>query len=79
VPEDKVISRYEKSMRLMFPVLEEAHDAAVYDNSGIVPQIIFTKDKVEVYACFSEHRQQPWIQKYLLSPAKEAGVEIRLC
>ena len=76
VPEDKVLSRYEKSMRLMFSVLEEAHEAVVYDNSRFFPQIVLTKDSPNEYVFAGAFIDQPWVLEYLLTPAKEKGLEI---
>jgi len=78
VPRDKVLSRYEKSMNLMFPVLEESCNAAIYDNSSLVPQIVLTKDVADGYVLFRENFEQSWVQKYFALPAKEKGVEIRV-
>jgi len=78
VPYEKVISRYEKSMRLMFPVLEEAYDAVIYDNSNLSPEIVFAKDTLDGYTLSHEHRDQSWVQKYLVSPAKKKEIEIHV-
>jgi predicted ABC-type ATPase len=43
VPTEKIILRYEKSMRLMSDVIEAADEALIYDNSGEKPIVVFAK------------------------------------
>ena len=64
VPTNKVLSRYEKSMGLMFDVVREAHRADVYDNSEDRPQ--FVAAKINETYCFCK-RPPDWLEKYLIS------------
>ncbi|GHV05738.1 ATPase AAA [Clostridia bacterium] len=62
VPKDKIISRYKKSMKLMFEVIRTAHEALIYDNSGEKPVVVFAKHREEDY-----HIVRPfpdWIKQY---------------
>ena len=75
VPSDKVIARYERAMQLMFSVIEEADDVIIYNNSQGSPKIAFIKDS-EGYFCYEEP-DTPWVEKYLVRPANEKGIELK--
>jgi len=78
VPPEKVISRYKKSMNLMFEVILNSNSAMVFDNSGDKPRIIFEKtnvntDNEEKYICYE---CSPLIDKYFKAKARLFGVKI---
>ena len=61
VPEEKVRSRYERTMRNLPMYLDLADEAMVLDNSGCEPSIILTKKD----GCVSGLSEAPeWIVKY---------------
>jgi predicted ABC-type ATPase len=62
VPEDKIVSRYEKSMNLMFDVIESADEALIYDNSGKRPIVVFAKYRDKDY--YILHPFPEWIQRH---------------
>ena len=73
VPKDKIISRYEKSMELMFDVICAAHAADVYDNSGIEPEVVAGKRS----GVFIIRTNPPeWLKKYLLSKNQAQKIPI---
>ena len=76
VPKDKVLSRYDKSMNLMFPVIEAADDAIVYNNSKIYPRITFIKNREGPHVSYHHSVDEEWMGKYILAPAEEKGIEI---
>jgi len=75
VPSDKVISRYERSMNLMFDVIMTADEALIYDNSGDVPVVVFQKDIDENYRCFVRSQ---WMDNYLINKAAENGIKVKM-
>jgi predicted ABC-type ATPase len=73
VPVDKILSRYEKSMALMFDVVCEAHSADIYDNSGDTPRLVAAM----INGCICVAAGHPdWVETRLLSKAREKGVTI---
>ena len=76
VPKDKVLSRYDKSMALMFPVIKESDDAIIYNNSKIYPKIVFNKTAEGLYISQKHDSDELWMQKYILNPAKENCIEV---
>jgi len=62
VPVDKVISRFEKSMRLMPDVVNAAHEALIFDNSGSGPLVIFAKYIDGRYFVLKQFPE--WLKKY---------------
>jgi predicted ABC-type ATPase len=69
VPHDKIISRYEKSMQLMFDVVSESDTAEFYDNSGFEP--LFIAEKTENNTLRVAQNPPEWFKKYFItkSPA----------
>lgn len=49
VPEDKVITRYDKALNLVKDLVKICDVCHIYDNSGITPFRIFKKRKEQVY------------------------------
>lgn len=49
VPEDKIISRYEKALKLVPELVEVCDICSIYDNSSSQPTRIFKKRKNEFY------------------------------
>lgn len=73
VPKDKIVSRYGRSMNLMFDVICAADAADVYDNSGETPQFVAAKIKGRLVV-----RENPleWLEKYLISKAQTQDLPI---
>jgi predicted ABC-type ATPase len=67
VPRDKIISRYEKSMQLMYDVVSEADTAEFYDNSGTYP--VFVAEKIENKNLRVAKNPPEWFRKYIISKA----------
>jgi predicted ABC-type ATPase len=72
VPENKIRSRYERSMSLMAEVVAFADEAEVYDNSvdEVSPELLFKK-----YSDGTMYVRSalPWVSKYLYEPLTEMG------
>jgi len=62
VPKDKIISRYDKSMRLMFEVIHAANEALIYDNSNEKPVVVLAKYRNKDYYIIKPFPN--WIMKY---------------
>jgi predicted ABC-type ATPase len=73
VPHEKVISRYEKTMNLMFDVIQEAHSAEIYDNSEAKPRRVIIK-KHKYYIVIEKPNNQ--LEKYIISKATDAEFPI---
>ncbi|MDR0944052.1 MAG: hypothetical protein LBM41_05920 [Ruminococcus sp.] len=67
VPREKIISRYEKSMQLMFDVVSESDTAEFYDNSGSQP--VFIAEKIENKNLRVAENPPDWFKKYMISKA----------
>jgi predicted ABC-type ATPase len=65
VPQDKIISRYEKSMALMSEVFYESDTVEFYDNSGTSPVYIAKKSPHDELLIFEELPE--WFNKYIVS------------
>ncbi|MDR0987739.1 MAG: zeta toxin family protein [Ruminococcus sp.] len=63
VPTDKIISRYEKCMQLMFDVVAESDRAYITDNSGGSPFLAAKKSDGKIIVV----KSTPWLEKYLIS------------
>ena len=73
VPEEKIVSRYEKSMNLMFDVINEAHSADFYDNSGDAPLFVASK----IGGVIGVQGNAPlWLESKVLSKARGRGISI---
>lgn len=55
VPEDKIVSRYYKSLQLMKSVIEVADICHIYDNSGSKPIRIFKKRKEDYFVEYTPY------------------------
>lgn len=62
VPEDKIVSRYYKSLQLMPEVINVADICHIYDNSGEKPVRIFKKRKTELFAEYTSY----WTKEKIL-------------
>lgn len=62
VPEDKIVSRYYKSLDLMKRVIKVADICHIYDNSGIKPVRIFKKKFADCYVEYTPY----WTQERVL-------------
>lgn len=70
VPDDKIISRYERTMQLLPRYIEVADYIAVYDNSidskpgaGLGPRLLLVKRCGEIEVT-PEGKVTPWLKKY---------------
>jgi len=72
VPADKILSRYKRSMDLMFKVACEADEVFFFDNSGERPRFVAGKSK----AIYAEENPPAWLETYLLSKARENNIPI---
>jgi predicted ABC-type ATPase len=70
VPTDKIISRYEKSMQLMFDVISESDTARIYDNSDTEPVLVCAKFENRLSII---ENPPGWMDKYILSKLKKQG------
>lgn len=73
VPEDKILSRYEKSMELMFDVICESDAADIYDNSGDKPEL--SGAKIDGVLCIRRNPPE-WLKRYLISKAESQNVTL---
>ncbi|WP_338097003.1 AAA family ATPase [Methanolapillus ohkumae] len=67
VPSDKVLSRYEKTMRLMPEVLLKSDMAKVYDNSSSCPVLVFEKEECGDFLLLNREQRHSWVNKYITS------------
>ena len=51
VPEDKIKSRYVKSIKFIPKLIELSDEITIFDNSGDVPKIIYHKDGLDEFVC----------------------------
>ena len=73
VPEGKIISRYERSMNLMFDVTREADTVDFYDNSADVPR--FVAAKIGGTICTAPD-PPAWLETHVLAKAREFGIPV---
>lgn len=75
VPEDKIKSRYERSMALMAEVVAFADEAEIYDNSvdEAAPQLVFKKYPDGTMFANSS---KTWVTRYLNEPLTNMGYVI---
>ncbi len=79
VPEDKIVSRYEKCMRLMPEALIASDSASVYDNSidDERPRLVIVKTD----GCFEiirDYLNLEWVRKYLVYPLTDLDCKITI-
>jgi len=68
VPIDKIVSRYNRCMRLMLEVIHEAHHAVIYDNSGSQPD--FIAEKIND-VCYIKKNSPKWFERYIKNSIAE--------
>ncbi|WNY25085.1 zeta toxin family protein [Methanolapillus millepedarum] len=76
VPEDKVLSRYEKTMKLMPEVIQISDAALVYDNSSNCPVQVFEKDDCGSYLLLNREQRHSWVDKYITTAFSERKIPI---
>ena len=76
VPTDTFLSRYEKSISLMFDVIRQADVAEIYDNSGESPQILMTKID-DLHFVNLTDVVNPNFDEYFLIRATDSGLAIK--
>ena len=57
----------------MFDVIQEAHSADIYDNSGARPRFAAAKIDKILYVC---EKPPKWLEKYFISKATEKNLEV---
>ena len=60
VPEDKIVSRYERAMRLLPQALQAADKGLVFDNSFEEPKLILEKDRERGIALYPQSAATPF-------------------
>ncbi|MDR0883978.1 MAG: zeta toxin family protein [Oscillospiraceae bacterium] len=76
VPTDKLIARWERTMSLMYSVIEIADIARVYDNSGASPVLVFAKQPDGTQLLLNREQRHPWTQRYIIDKAAARGIPI---
>lgn len=79
VPEDKIRTRYERSMKLMPEVISLADEAEVYDNSvdEAAPKLVFKKmPSGRMFGTMKQGRT--WLQNDLIEPLTELGYVVNM-
>lgn len=76
VPEDKVLSRYEKSMSLMAEVIDLADEVEVYDNSYTYPIQVFEKNEYGEVILLNRELRHKWVDKFITKPLMEKMIFI---
>jgi predicted ABC-type ATPase len=71
VERSKIFSRYERTMCLLKDYIEVANYASVYDNSGKVPVLVFTKSNGNMRIIENPY-DIPWVGKYIYTHYKNA-------
>lgn len=77
VPEDKIYSRYEKSMNLMADVIEIADEAEVYDNSFDYPIQVFEKNEYGEVILLNREQRGEWVDAFITKPLMNRMILIR--
>jgi predicted ABC-type ATPase len=67
VPRDKIFSRYEKSLDLMYEVACESDLTFFFDNSGSAPTIVASKIGSVIFS----NNPCDWFGKYIITKAKD--------
>lgn len=70
VPEDKVYSRYEKSMSLMSEVIMLSSMVEVYDNSGSGPIQVFEKNIYGEQIILNRELRNNWVEQFVVQPLR---------
>lgn len=71
VPEEKIISRYERSMSNLYKLIQIADGIKVYDNSGESPVLVFIKTLDGEMKLLNNEIRDEWVQKYIVEPLKK--------
>jgi predicted ABC-type ATPase len=72
VPEDKIYSRYEKSMGMLPEIIKHSDIVKVYDNSGLKPELVFSKDR-EGKMFYYDNK---WIKSAVVKPFREEELKV---
>jgi predicted ABC-type ATPase len=72
VPKDKIISRYEKSMRLLPDIIDVADVIKVYDNST-KSILVFEKTHDSKVILHNREQRHKWVDHYITEPLKAKG------
>ncbi|WP_418790473.1 zeta toxin family protein [Phosphitispora sp. TUW77] len=73
VPEDKIIQRYIRSMKLLPEAVKIADAVKVYDNSEESPLIVFFKRPSAEIALLNKEKRHEWVQHFLIGPLLASG------
>lgn len=73
VPQDKITSRYKKSMLMLPKIINICNAITVIDNSDITPVIVFAKSDNVLYLLNKEKRNNKWMDQYIIEPLKSSG------
>lgn len=92
VPSEKVISRYERSIKLLPEIVSHADEVLVYDNSSSRPYLIFSKlEKMHVRHLYNDsgnielaypskkdigEERYAWITEHLIQPLEKQGYAV---
>lgn len=79
VPEDKIRSRYEKSVGFLPDIMKTANEVYVYDNSGIIPVLTFGKIGKELFVFNSDvadDETSKWVALNLVVPLLKNGENV---
>jgi predicted ABC-type ATPase len=73
VSRDKILTRYERSMKLLPGIIQVADTVKVYDNSEETPFIVFFKRVYGDLVLLNKEKRSDWVEKYILDPLIECG------
>lgn len=76
VPEDKIYSRYQKSMNLMADVIMLADEVEVYDNSSVHPIQVFEKNEYGEVILLNREKRHEWVNEYITKPLFDKQIMI---
>lgn len=74
VPKDKIISRYQKSMSLLYELILISDEIKVYDNSGSHPMIVFSKNSDGHMFLLNKGYRNNWVNTYIYEPLKKLNL-----
>lgn len=81
VPEEKIRSRYVRTVQLLPEILELADEVYVYDNSGGFPLLTFGKIDAEFFAYNTDILNDDvssWVSKHVVVPISTKGRNVTL-
>lgn len=75
VPEDKIVSRYHKNMKLMHEVILISNNAQVFDNTfeDVNPILVYQKMN-DYHGIMSTEYQPDYLYEHIINPLKELGL-----